>query len=301
MDLHPLSPHTYHLRAGSNAGLLVDGPRALLVDSGLDRDAARRILKHTASLGVELAAVVITHAHADHFGGAAELKKRTGAPVYAPAFEAAVIENPAMEPVYLFAGAQPPAALQGKFILAQSCAVDGLLQPGAQQIAGFEVTLHPAPGHAHNQMMVGVPAEGVCFAGDAFFPPDVLDKYGVPFYVEIDQTLQTLADLPTLPYGVFAQGHGDAYTTANLAAVTAYNRSRIEQIRGLVLDAVAEPAKAAAVLKFVADALGVSITQPAIYYLTRTTIHACLQALHRAGRVAITLHENRLLWQDSER
>lgn len=297
MDLHPLSPHTYHLRAGSNAGLLVDGARALLVDTGLDRDAARRILKHTAGLGVEVAAVLITHAHADHFGGAAELKRRTGAPVYAPAFEAAVIANPALEPVYLFAGAQPPAALQGKFILAQPCAVDGLLAPGAQQIAGFELIIHPAPGHAHNQVMVGVPAEGVCFAGDAFFPPDVLDKYGVPFYVEIDQTLQTLADLPTLPYAVFAQGHGDAYTHATLPPVLAYNRARIEQIRSLTLTAVEEPAEAGAVLKFVADTLGVSISQPAIYYLTRTTIHACLQSLHAAGSVALDVQDNRLLWR----
>ncbi len=86
---------------------MVQDGRALLVDTGLDRDAARRILKHVASLNVELAAVIVTHAHADHFGGAGEVKKRTGAPVLAPAFEAAVVENPVLEPVYLFAGAQP--------------------------------------------------------------------------------------------------------------------------------------------------------------------------------------------------
>ena len=105
MDLIRLTHDAYHLRAGSNAGLLVSGAWALVVDSGLDRDAARRILKHVAALQVELAAIVITHAHADHFGGAGELKRRTGATVWAPAFEAAVIENPALEPVYLFAGA----------------------------------------------------------------------------------------------------------------------------------------------------------------------------------------------------
>ena len=57
MDLIPLTPHTYHLRAGLNAGLVVQDGRALLVDTGLDRDAARRILKHVALLNVELAAV----------------------------------------------------------------------------------------------------------------------------------------------------------------------------------------------------------------------------------------------------
>ncbi len=297
MDLIRLSDNAYHLRAGSNAGLLVSGARAVVVDSGLDRDAARRILKQVAALQVEVAAIVITHAHADHFGGAGELKRRTGAPVLAPAFEAAVIENPALEPVYLFAGAQPPAELEGKFILAQPCAVDGLLQPGRQELFGFDVEIIPAPGHAHNQMMVGAPQEGVCFAADAFFPPKVLDKYGIPFYVEIDQTLATLAALPGLPYSIFAQGHGDAYDRSGLEQVLDYNIARIESIRELAAAALAEPSDDSQVLQHVADALGLHIEQPAIYYLTRTTIHACLNSLRRAGRAELSLAQNRLLWQ----
>ncbi|MFZ2360011.1 MAG: MBL fold metallo-hydrolase [Anaerolineae bacterium] len=297
MDLIRLTANAYHLRAGSNAGLLVFGTRALVVDSGLDRDAARRILKHVAALHVELAAIVITHAHADHFGGAGELKRRTGAPVWAPTFEAAVVENPLLEPVYLFAGAQPIAELEGKFILAQPCPVDGLLEPGRQDIAGFEVEIIPAPGHAHNQMMVAAPQEGVCFAADAFFPPEVLDKYGIPFYVDIDQTLATLAALPALPYHIFAQGHGDAYDRSGLEPVLAYNVSRIEAIRELVFTALAEPTDDSQMLQYVADALNLRIEQPAIYFLTRTTIHACLNSLRRAGRAELSLVENRLLWQ----
>lgn len=297
MDLIRLTDNAYHLRAGSNAGLLVFGARALVVDSGLDRDAARRILKHVAALQVELAAVVVTHAHADHFGGAGELKRRTGAPVWAPAFEAAVIENPALEPVYLFAGAQPVKELEGKFILAQPCVVDRLLQPGRQEIAAFEIDAIPAPGHAHNQMMIGAPQEGVCFAADAFFPPAVLDKYGIPFYVDIDQTLATLAALPALPYSIFAQGHGDAYDRNGLEEVIGYNIQRIEAIRQLVCNALATPTDDSQVLKAVADTLGLRIEQPAIYYLTRTTIHACLNSLRRAGRAELSLVENSLLWQ----
>jgi hypothetical protein len=40
MDLIRLMDNAYHQRAGSNAGLLMSGARALVVDSGLDRDAA---------------------------------------------------------------------------------------------------------------------------------------------------------------------------------------------------------------------------------------------------------------------
>ena len=296
MNLTPLADNAYHLRAGSNAGLLVQDGRALLVDTGLDRDAARRILKHVAALNVELAGVLITHAHADHFGGAGEIKRRAGAPVLAPAFEAAVVENPALEPVYLFAGAQPTRELQGKFILAQPCELDGLLLPGRQTLFGFDVDVIPAPGHAHNQVMIGWPEARVCFAADAFFPPEVLDKYGIPFYVDIDQTLATLESLPGLPYSLFAQGHGDAYDRSGLEDVLDYNMRRIESIRELVYDALDSPNDDSAVLKSVADAMGLRIEQPAIYYLTRTTIHACLNSLRQAGRADVALDANRLLW-----
>ena len=297
MDLIQLTNNAYHLRAGSNAGLLVQDGRALLVDTGLDRDAARRILKHVAALNVELAGVLITHAHADHFGGAGEIKRRTGAPVLTPAFEAAVVENPALEPVYLFAGAQPTRELQGKFILAQPCQVDGLLSPGRQDVFGFDIEVIPAPGHAHNQVMIGWPADRVCFAADAYFPPEVLDKYGIPFYVDIDQTLATLRSLPDLPYNLFAQGHGDAYDRSGLEEVLDYNIRRVEAIRELVCDALAAPADDSQALKAVADALGLRIEQPAIYYLTRTTVHACLNSLRQAGRADLTLDANRLLWR----
>ena len=91
MDLIRLTESAYHLRGGSNAGLIVEGGRAVLIDTGLDKDTSKKILRHLDALGVSLAAVVITHAHADHFGGAATITARTRAPVYAPALEAAVV------------------------------------------------------------------------------------------------------------------------------------------------------------------------------------------------------------------
>ena len=124
MDLIPLTPHAYQLHGGSNAGLIVQGGRAVLVDTGLDRDTAKKILRHIESLKITLAAVVITHAHADHCGGAATIRARTGAPVYAPALEADVVANPIWEPLYLYSGALPPAELRHKFTLAEPCPVD---------------------------------------------------------------------------------------------------------------------------------------------------------------------------------
>lgn len=295
MDLIQLTPHAYQLKGGSNAGLIVQDGQAVLVDTGLDRDTAKKILRHIDALKVKLAAVIITHAHADHFGGAATIKTRTGAPVYAPDLEAAVIENPILEPVYLFSGALPPADLRHKFTLAEPCVVDGRLAAGSLTLGGIPLSAIPAPGHAPNQMMIG--GGGACFVADALFAPDVLDKHGIPFCVHVDQMLTTLAALPELDgqYAAFVPGHGPA--VPQVAAWAALNAARLVEVRQAVAAALTTACELAEIHRRTADALHLAITTPVTYWLTQTTVLACLASLQAAGQTQPEMIANRLMWR----
>ena len=51
----------------------------MVVDPGDEIDT---ILARLAKHGLRVKAIIITHAHIDHIGGAARLKAVTGAPVY---------------------------------------------------------------------------------------------------------------------------------------------------------------------------------------------------------------------------
>src|SRR6266540_6023910 len=51
---------------------------AVVIDPGDDIDAIQAVLDRH---GLRVTAIIITHAHIDHVGGAAKLKKLTGAPV----------------------------------------------------------------------------------------------------------------------------------------------------------------------------------------------------------------------------
>jgi glyoxylase-like metal-dependent hydrolase (beta-lactamase superfamily II) len=295
MELIKLTDSAYQLRGGTNAGLIVQDRQAVLVDTGLDRDAAKKILRAIESLHLQLAAIVITHAHADHFGGASFLRSRTGAPVYAPGLEAAIVANPLLEPLYLFSGAAPPPILRHKFTLAEACPVDALVEPGEVVMSGVSIRVIPAPGHSPNQVMIA--AGRACFIADACFAPEILQKHGIPFYVDVVQAAATLALLAQLDglYDAFVPGHGEV--VSSIGPWAGDNAARLAEIRQSVAQALRDAAELGDILLSTTKRLKVAIESPVVYYLTQTTVLACLSALEAAGGAAARVIDNRLCWR----
>ena len=292
-----LAPGVFHLQSGSNMGLVAQDGKGLLIDTGLDKDTTRRALRIVEALDVTLEAIFITHAHADHFGGAYFLQRRTDTLLYAPRLEAAMMEHPIIEPLYLFGGAAPIGELRHKFTLAKPCRVDHMIEPGPHEIGPFLVELIPLPGHAPNQM--GLAVEEVLFCGDAVFPAETLEKHKIPFCFDLDEWLTTLERLPGLPYAHFAPGHGPAYSSAEIAEICAANRERLEEIREVVYAALEEPQGTPALVQCVADYFELELAGAVFYFLVRTTILAALSSLERAGEATAVVENNQLLWQQS--
>ena len=63
--------------------VLQDGSSAIVVDPG----EAKPVFDHLERGGLRLAAILVTHHHADHTGGVAALRDATGAAVFGPATE----------------------------------------------------------------------------------------------------------------------------------------------------------------------------------------------------------------------
>lgn len=296
MECVELGAGVYHLRSGSNMGLVVRDGKGLLIDTGLDGDAGRRAQRIIEDTGVALEAIFITHAHADHFGGAHFLQRRLEVSVYAPTTEASMMESPIIEPLYLFGGAAPIQALRHKFTLAEACRVDHVVEAGPLEIGPFEAEVVSLPGHALNQ--VGVAIDDVLFCADAVFPEGTIRKHKVPFCVDLDETVETLERLPGLGYDRFAPGHGPAYEAGEeIAQVCEVNRERLEAIRERVYEALDVPGETPALVRQVADRFGLKMTTATAYFLTRTTVLAALSSLERAGDVEAAMEENQLLWR----
>lgn len=161
---------------GTNVGVVrIDARHVMIVDSGLNDTTARRVLRAVKDeLDSDVVAIVSSHGHADHFGAHAFVKKRTGAAVHAPELEACIIEHPELQPALLYGGADPLDDLKNRFLQAEPCSVDAIIDPHAGDLLGVSVQVIPLPGHSLNQQ--GFLVDGVFFCADAVFPEAAIEN-----------------------------------------------------------------------------------------------------------------------------
>lgn len=302
--LTELQPGIYYWHGGVNFGLLVGADRQLvLIDAGLDAAAPRKALRPFLEQGYRLAAVVATHCHADHIGGAAELHRRFGCPVYAPAPEHLVLEHPELGGALLY-GAYPPPSLQVKFLQPQApCPVAGVLRPGPLAVAGLTLEVIPVPGHSPGQVAVAV--GDVLFAGDSLFLPEVLEKHAFLFMVQPQTYLESLERVAARRESYLVPGHGPHLVRRPghdpLPEVVAANRAHVREIQDRIRAALARgPMSEEEVLLALARQADKAYNSDPSYYLDRAAVSAHLADLAARGEVEPAYPEGRRCWRLAE-
>jgi glyoxylase-like metal-dependent hydrolase (beta-lactamase superfamily II) len=280
---------------GVNIGVIrIDEKHVLLVDTGLNDSTARKVLRWIKeAIDSEVVGVLTTHGHADHFGAHAFVVKRTGARIYAPEQDEAVIRNPLLQPIFLYGGADPLDTLRTRFLLADACGVDEILAIGLQTVMGVEIEVVSLSGHSMNQ--VGILVDGVFFCADVVFPAAAIEKYRIPYLFGLTDHLKALAHGRDIFCSVVIPGHGPR--EVNFEAPYQRNRDVIDRVLEAVVGSLNEPISGDAVAANVFQLLDVPVNDHAGYYLLRPTISAYLAHLHRLNAVEMQIENGAALWQ----
>lgn len=292
--LVPLGERTWVIPGGVNIGVLAaeDG-RITLVDTGLNDTSAKKALKVVRDeLGGEVAAILATHAHADHFGGNATVVKRTGAKVHAPALDEAVLRNPILQPASLFGGADPVDTLRNSFLLADASPVDVIVAPGPHDVAGVTVAVVPLYGHSPGQL--GYVVGDVFFCADVVLPETVLAKYRIPYLFSLTEHLEALERALETPHKVAVPGHGPV--VENLGALIEINAALAYRVIDAILSFAATPRTAERILQELLRRFDAPVADAPSFYLLQPTTFAFLSHLHRKGLVTHEVTGGRSLW-----
>lgn len=288
-ELIPVAPHTYYIQSPAKIGVVEtsDG-HVVLIDSGNDKEAGRKVRQHLNRQGWTLDAIYNTHSNADHIGGNAYLAKQTGCALYAPGIEAAFTQHPILEPALLYGG-YPMKALRHKFLLAQESDAQPLTPEHLP--AGFE--LIPLPGHFFDMIGLRTP-DDVVFLADCLSSQATLDKYQISYVYDVAAYLDTLERVKEMHAVLFVPAHANA--TEDIAPLAQYNIDKVNEIAAHILDFCAAPHTFEEVLQHLFTSYDLAMTFEQ-YALVGSTVRNYLSWLLDSERLSATFTDNRLLCQ----
>ncbi|HVC91769.1 MAG TPA: MBL fold metallo-hydrolase [Acidobacteriaceae bacterium] len=183
-----------------NCSILADETtlRATVVDPGEDIEKILAVLKRH-HLTVEQ--IIITHAHIDHVGGAAQLKRLTGAPIYMNQKDLPLLKMMDVQAGWLGVAAPEVAA--------PDVDASDLL---ALRIAEQPAQVMHTPGHTEGSICLHLPEPQLLLAGDTLFAGSI-GRTDLPGG-DLKKILRSLKErILTLPDSTrVVPGHGVATT-----------------------------------------------------------------------------------------
>ena len=175
-----------------------EASEAIVIDPG---DDVTRIHRRLSELGLKLKQILITHAHIDHVGGALQLKRLTGAPIFLNQSDLPLLKMMPIQADWL--GIETPETAPPDEALTDGLTV-GLARYPAQ-------VLH-TPGHTQGSVCLHFAPMKMLIAGDTLFAGSIgrTDLPGGDYGQIIDSIRSRLLVLPdetrVLP------GHGPVTT-----------------------------------------------------------------------------------------
>ena len=199
---------------GVSSYLITTAEGHILLDTGFD-DTVPIIQRSVEQLGFRLADIKIiisSHAHVDHVGGHAAMKKLTGAQIYMSAADARTLES---------GGADDYIQWPKELILYTPAKADHLVADGERvTLGGITLTAHLTPGHTRGATTwtMEVPDGGVTrqvvFFSSASINPGTRLLHNPLFPDFVHEVEATLAKLQALPCDIFFAPHGGQFAMA---------------------------------------------------------------------------------------
>lgn len=272
MEFIRLTDCCIYFKGAVNIGYVHRGDTGVLIDTGIDKQTIKKVIRKLEEEKLPITHLIITHAHADHYGGAAFLQEKYAIHTMAPSIEDSILRNPIIEPIYLFNGVILPE-MRSKFLEGPAVRIDEVIAEGKFIIEGIKLTSYSFPGHSINQ--IGILVDKVLYAADCYFSKEQIEKHRILFQIDIEKTLSSLEKAKNIHCIGALPGHGEY--EENPATTIQFNidfHNRVEQSLLEILSEMNTPVTIEAITKKMCVKWDVKVNNIAQWAMMRTTITA---------------------------
>lgn len=288
MELVKVGEKTYYIKNPTNIGIYkINDEDVFIIDSGNDKDAGKKILKIIDSQGWNIKGIINTHSNADHIGGNKVIQDRTNCNIYAYNIEKCFIENPLLEPSFLYGG-YPFKNLRNKFLMAKESKVN-LIENNLPE--GLEY--FPLKGHFFD--MIGIKtSDDVYFLGDSLFSKETITKYHLFYIFDIKEFLNTLDYLSTLNGKLYIPSHVEANN--NISSLISLNKNKIYEIIDKIYNICKVEKTFEEILKEIFDEYNLILNENQ-YVLIGNSLRSYLSYLKDENKLTYEFKNNKMLWK----
>ncbi|MFU2158102.1 MBL fold metallo-hydrolase [Caldisericum sp. AR60] len=290
MELKEIKEQIFYIEDTTNIGLVELGNEFLLIDAGIDKDKGKKIKKILEEKGIKPKYLILTHHHADHTGGARFLKDYFGITAISSKLEKIFIENPILEPIYLSLGSSPNKNFLSKWIRSSEVEID-VEAENLNQDSFKNLKILNLSGHSIG--MIGISLENVVFSSDAFFSKEVLEKYIIPYFHDLEQFENSMKSLISMDYEYILPSHGVLYTKSEGDKIIKHNLKHVEEIKDNILDMISVPRTVEEIFK----ELQITLHDPVVYTLIESSIRAILNYFINRDEANQFVEKEKLLYK----
>ncbi len=288
-ELIQVGKKTFYIACPSKVGIyIIDKDNVCLIDSGSDKDAAKKVYKVLQEKKWNVKMIINTHSHADHIGGNAFFQEKTNCSIYCAGTDRMFVLYPELESSYLFGGF-PNKDLRNKFLSAPKSNALEL----TEEVLPTGLKMLRLDGHAFSQ--VGIRTDDdVWFLADAITTQEIIEKYHIVFLCDVEKTLKSLEVIKLLNGKLFVPSHGTV--SEHILDLADSNIAKMKEIIKLVLNICKEARSSEIVIQKVFNHYNLSMTF-AQNVLVGSTIRSYLSYLYDIGKIEALFEDNILVWK----
>jgi len=281
MDLIHISGNTYYFNTPVSIGAIIEDNSAILIDTGLDENAVRKVLNMLKEKNISLKYVINTHSHSDHIGGNAFVESRTKTTFYASEVEAAFIKNPELLSNFIY-GASSISELKSKFYYSAPTENVKNIKELKEKFRIVEL-----PGHTF-QMIGIITEDNVFFVADSIFSKQILEKHSLIFHIDTAKFLSTLEFIVQQNADFHLLSHGGLLK--NIGVEEDENKKQIEHLLAIIEQHKPDTLDNH-ISKIMKENNILTIDQ---YFLNRIPVMAAIKYLNDQKRIRLSIEDGKL-------